>query len=96
MRAPGDTPNVAGVPISIDRLSKTPTYIQLANELRRVIAEHPEELAMDELTGTRRLPSTHELMRTTRLAQNTIRAAIKILDEEGIVVSVGGRGVYVR
>jgi GntR family transcriptional regulator len=96
MRDTGDTPTVAGVPITIDRLSKVPTYRQLAAELRRVIAEHPEELAVDELTGNRRLPSIHELTRETGLAQNTIRAAVKILDDEGIVVSVPGRGVFVR
>lgn len=92
----GDAPTVAGVQIRIDRLSKTPTYQQLAAELRRVIAEHPEKLENDELAGARRLPSIHELMRDTGLAQNTIRAAIKILADEGIVVTVPGRGVFVR
>lgn len=92
----GDAPTVAGVPIRIDRLSKTPTYVQLAAELRRIIADHPDELKDDELTGTKKLPSTHELMRETRLAQNTIRSAIRILDGEGLVVSVPGRGVFVR
>jgi DNA-binding GntR family transcriptional regulator len=96
MRAAGDAPTVAGVPIKIDRLSKTPTYLQLAAELRRIIREEPGKLENDELAGAKRLPSTHELMRETGLAQNTIRSAIRILDAEGIVVSVPGRGVYVR
>ena len=96
MPATGDEPTVAGVPINIDRLSKVPTYKQLADELRRIIREQPGELDVDELTGARRLPSTHALMRETMLAQNTIRAAIRLLDEDGTVVSVPGRGVYVK
>lgn len=94
MPAAGDTPTVAGVPIVIDRMSEEPAYRQLAAELRRLIAEG--SLPVDDVTGKMRVPSIHDLIRDTGLAQNTIRNAIGVLREEGIVVRVPGRGVFVR
>lgn len=85
----GDTPTVADVPIRIDRMSETPTYQQLANELRRLIK-------IGQLRSGDRLPSIHELMSETGLAQNTIRSGVAVLREEGLVVTSPGRGVFVR
>jgi GntR family transcriptional regulator len=85
----GDRPTVAGVPIRIDRLSEVPTYRQLADELRRLISS-------GQLKSGDRLPSIHELMAETGLAQNTIRSAVAVLREEGLVVTAPGRGVFVR
>ncbi len=42
------------------------------------------------------LPSIHELMAETGLAQNTIRSAVAVLREEGLVVTAPGRGVLVK
>lgn len=80
---------MADVPIKIDRMSEVPTYRQLANELRRLISA-------GQLKSGDRLPSIHELMAETGLAQNTIRAAVAVLREEGLVVTAPGRGVFVR
>jgi DNA-binding GntR family transcriptional regulator len=85
----GDRPTVADVPIRIDRMSEVPTYRQLADELRRLITS-------GELKSGDRLPSIHELMAETGLAQNTIRSAVAVLREEGLVVTAPGRGVFVR
>ncbi len=89
MSSNGDGPTVAGVPFKIDRLSEVPTYRQLANELRRLIST-------GRLKSGDRLPSIHELMAETGLAQNTIRSAVAVLREEGLVVTAPGRGVFVR
>lgn len=94
MAAPGDTPTVAGVPIKIDKLSEVPAYQQLAAEIRRLIGEGA--LPVDDGTGKMRVPSIHALIAETGLAQNTIRNAIGVLREEGLVVRVPGRGVFVR
>lgn len=83
-----------GVPIVIDRMSEEPAYRQLAAELKRLIAEG--KLPVDDVTGKMRVPSIHDLIRDTGLAQNTIRNAIAVLREEGIVVRVPGRGVFVK
>lgn len=89
MSGTGDGPTVADVPIKIDRLSEVPTYRQLADELRRLIST-------GQLKGGDQLPSIHELMAETGLAQNTIRSAVAVLREEGLVVTAPGRGVFVK
>ncbi len=89
MSGRGDGPTVADVPIKIDRMSEVPTYRQLADELRRLIRT-------GQLKSGDRLPSIHELMAETGLAQNTIRSAVAVLREEGLVVTAPGRGVFVR
>lgn len=94
MAAPGDTPTVAGVPIKIDKLSEIPAYQQLAAEIRRLIDERA--LPVDEETGSMRVPSIHDLIAETGLAQNTIRHAVGVLREEGLVVRVPGKGVFVK
>ncbi len=85
----GDRPTVADVPIHIDRMSEIPTYKQLANELRRLIRT-------GQLKSGDRLPSIHELTMETGLAQNTIRSAVAVLRDEGLVVTAPGRGVFVK
>jgi DNA-binding GntR family transcriptional regulator len=89
MSGNGDAPTVADVPIKIDRMSEVPTYRQLADELRRLIRQ-------GHLKSGDRLPSIHELMVETGLAQNTIRSAVAVLREEGLVVTAPGRGVFVK
>ena len=85
---------MAGVPIVIDKMSEVPAYLQLAAEIRRLIGAG--ELPVDEERGKMRVPSIHDLIRETGLAQNTIRHAIALLRDEGLVVRVPGRGVFVR
>ncbi len=75
--------------MKIDRLSEVPTYRQLADELRRLIST-------GQLKSGDRLPSIHELMAETGLAQNTIRSAVAVLREAGLVVTAPGRGVFVK
>jgi GntR family transcriptional regulator len=89
MSGQGDEPTVADVPIKIDRMSEVPTYRQLADELRRLISS-------GQLKSGDQMPSIHELMAETGLAQNTIRSAVAVLREEGLVVTAPGRGVFVR
>ena len=53
-----------------------------------------ERILGGEITSV--LPSLMELTEQTGLAPNTIRRAIKILIDEGIVYTVPGRGTFVR
>jgi DNA-binding GntR family transcriptional regulator len=84
----GNRPTVRGVPIRINKKSAMPTYLQLASELRRLIAE-------GDLAPGDRLPSLYELVESTGLSHSTIQRAVGLLKEEGAVVSAPGRGVYV-
>src|SRR3954451_5592225 len=66
-----------------------PPSRRIADELRRAILDG--ELAPGAL-----LPSERELARTHGTARNTARAAIGILEAEGLVEAQHGRGVFVR
>ena len=78
---------LACVAIKIDTFSREPSYLQLAAILRARIesAEIPPEGA---------LPSITYLVQETGLAVGTIRKAIKVLADEGLIVTVPGRGSF--
>jgi DNA-binding GntR family transcriptional regulator len=83
-----DMASLACMAIKIDLLSREPSYLQLAAILRSRIesGEIPPESA---------LPSITFLVQETGLAVGTIRKAIKVLADEGLVVTVPGRGSFV-
>ena len=64
-------------------------YERLADELRQAITS-------GRYKPGDRLPSTLELMERTGVANLTVRAAYRMLVEEGLVESVAKRGFYVR
>jgi len=74
------------VRITIDAASIEHPYVQVANQLRRGIE-----------TGEigPQLPSIMELTEQTGLAAGTIRRAIGILIDEGLVATAPGRGTFV-
>lgn len=72
--------------MKIDPASPDHPYVQVADQLRaRIISR--------EITSL--LPSIMELTEETGLAPNTIRRAIKILVDEGLVQTIPGRGTFV-
>jgi GntR family transcriptional regulator len=74
--------------VDIDRTSETPTYQQVAAILR-------ERITSGELGPADQLPSVHSLVMETGLADATIRAAIRVLRNEGLVRTAPGCGVFV-
>lgn len=89
MPTAGNTPTVAGVEIRIDKKGAEATYLQLASELRRLIDS-------GELKPGDALPSLYALVEETGLSHSTIQRAVKLLKEEGRLVSAPGRGVYIK
>ena len=73
----------------IDFRSKTPSYKQLAARIRAAIAAG--EYAPDD-----QIPSLKRLAQETGLAQGTVQKAIRLLEDEGLVYTVNGRGSFVR
>jgi DNA-binding GntR family transcriptional regulator len=63
-----------------------PAYVQLADILRARIAS-------GQITG--RLPSERDLQQETGSAPMTIRKAVRLLADEGLVHTVPGRGTFV-
>lgn len=72
----------------INLRSKTPSYRQLADQLRTAIAA-------GEYGTDGPIPSLRALIQQTGLAQATVQHAIRVLADEGIVTTVIGRGTFV-
>ena len=74
--------------VTIDHLSGTPVYVQLAALLRAAIES-------GELPPDRPLPSYITLMQEHGVARGTVAKAVRVLVDEGRVRIVPGRGAYV-
>ena len=74
---------------SIDPASDRPVYKQIADHLRAAIAR-------GRLHEGSQLPSEAQLMDHYGVARMTIRNAMRLLQDEGLVTAEHGRGVYVR
>jgi DNA-binding GntR family transcriptional regulator len=74
---------------SVDPESATPVYVQVADILRARIES-------GKLLPDRPVPSESQLQQEFGVARGTARKAIALLREEGLVVTVKGRGSYVH
>lgn len=72
----------------VDHMDPTPLYVQLADILRGMIVS-------GELQPRAPLPSESYLQQEQGVARGTVRMAVAILREEGLVVTIGGRGTFV-
>lgn len=70
-------------------MDPTPLYVQLAGILRGMISS-------GELPPRAPLPSESYLQQEQGVSRGTVRMAVGILREEGLVVTIGGRGTFVR
>jgi GntR family transcriptional regulator len=77
-----------GSQVSIDHLSGTPVYLQLAALLREMIER-------GEIEPDRPLPSYTTLIQRYEVARGTAQKAVQVLVSEGLVRIVPGRGAYV-
>ncbi|KUP97885.1 GntR family transcriptional regulator [Thermobifida cellulosilytica] len=75
--------------MAIDPEDPRPPFQQVANALRAAILTR-------KLKPGDKLPSGAELAATYGVARMTVQQAIRVLRDEGLVVSQQGRGVYVR
>jgi DNA-binding transcriptional regulator YhcF (GntR family) len=75
--------------MSLDPDDPRPPYVQVANALRAAI------LTRKFVPGDR-LPSGKDLSTTYGVARMTIQQALRVLREEGLIVSRQGSGVFVR
>ena len=70
-------------------MDPTPLYTQLADILREMITS-------GELQPRSPLPSESYLQQEQGIARGTVRTAIGILRDEGLVVTISGRGTFVK
>jgi DNA-binding GntR family transcriptional regulator len=73
----------------VDHMDPTPLYVQLANILRVMIES-------GQLEPRAPLPSESYLQQEHGVARGTVRSAVRILRDEGLVVTITGRGSFVR
>lgn len=71
----------------IDPDSAVPPYEQLAYTLR-------DEIAQGRMIG--RIPSVHTISEAHKVSHRTAARALSILKGEGMIVSVPGKGHFVR
>ncbi|MER5914936.1 GntR family transcriptional regulator [Streptomyces sp. NPDC001982] len=74
--------------MSIDREGPVPPYRQIAADLR-------EQIESGAIPVGRRIPSLVELEATYGVARDTLRKAVQVLKDEGLVETVSGMGVFV-
>ena len=67
----------------------TPLYRRIAAELRHAISR-------GELPPGGQLPTEQELGDRYKVSRNTVRLALGLLTNEGIITSTPGRGTFVR
>jgi len=74
--------------VDIDPHAPEPAYQQLAAWLR-------SEIRAGTYRKRQPVPSITELVSQTGLAIGTVRKAIKVLGDEGLIYTVPGRGTFV-
>jgi GntR family transcriptional regulator len=74
--------------VTIDRFDETPLYLQLAAILRRAIES-------GQLRPRDPVPSETYLMQEHGLSRDTVRHALEVLRQEGLVKTFVGRGTFV-
>lgn len=72
----------------LDRRKGIPMYLQLTNEIKRLIQNGIWEAG-------RKVPTERELAEKLNVSRNTVSTAYKELEAEGILVSTQGRGTFV-
>jgi DNA-binding GntR family transcriptional regulator len=72
----------------ISPLDPVPIYRQLAAILRGMIER-------GEIQPRQPLPSETTLMQRYEVSRGTVRHALKILNDDGVVITIQGRGTYV-
>jgi GntR family transcriptional regulator len=70
-------------------MNPIPLYTQLADILR-------ERIRSGELPPRSLLPSESYLQQEQGVSRGTVRMAISILRDEGLVVTISGRGTFVK
>ncbi|MEY9968353.1 GntR family transcriptional regulator [Streptacidiphilus sp. MAP12-16] len=74
--------------MSIDREGPVPPYVQIADALRGRIAS-------GEIAPGKAIPSLVDMEQEFGVARDTLRKAVKVLKDAGLVHTVSGLGTFV-
>lgn len=78
---------MTGVDEVIDFDSMIPVYVQLAGVIRRAVET-------GEIPPGRAIPSKRALVETYGISGSTVDKAVRLLKDEGVLVTVLGKGLY--
>lgn len=73
----------------IDRNIATPLYLQAAEYLRNNIYS-------EEWTEGEKIPSENQIMDSLGISRGTVKKAVKVLVDEGLVEQIQGKGTFVK
>lgn len=74
--------------IQLSKSDPTPLYIQLANELSKLIKS-------EQLPAHTKLPTIRSLSRKLGINRDTVVSAYKVLENQGLILAYVGNGTYV-
>ncbi len=74
--------------IKLDFRSGIPIYIQIMDEIRKLVAN-------GDLAQGDQLPTVRQMATDLRINWNTVARAYKLLDEAGLISTQQGRGTYI-
>ena len=74
--------------IQLSKSDPTPLYVQLANELAKLIKT-------GAMPANTKLPTIRSLSRTRHVNRDTVVSAYKLLENQGLIVGYVGNGTYV-
>jgi DNA-binding GntR family transcriptional regulator len=74
--------------MTVDHLTGEPAYLQLARILREMITS-------GQIAPRQPMPSIKSITQQYGVAKGTAEKALGVLRDEGLVVTVPGRGIYV-
>lgn len=75
--------------INIDKASSNPLYEQIMVSVKRQIID-------GILSPGDRLPSVREMANSLMINPNTISRAYKLLEEENIIITIHGKGTFIK
>ena len=77
-----------GVQIKLDFRSGFPIYVQIMDQIRKLVAA-------GDLKQGDQLPTVRQLANDLRINWNTVARAYRLLDEAGLISTQHGRGTYI-
>lgn len=75
--------------VGVDLMGPDPIYLQIAADIRR-------RVEAGEYPPNRAVPSEMDMCETYGVSRNTVRRAIRLLNEERVLRTVRGKGTYVQ
>lgn len=75
--------------VGVDLMGPDPIYLQIAADIR-------QRIESGEYPPSRAVPSEMDMCEMYEVSRNTVRRAVRLLNAEGVLRTVRGKGTYVE